>query len=149
MKTFGKFLREALEMLPGTVVILIKPSSFNQRTMYGVSTGRVIFKVTDLRQHGSEFQGITHHHEILDPYGLQMEVLLQGLQIGDTVKSSLQLDGLPNASIIESSIMHSHGLPDTQYKKIDGIKWVKVGFGTATKYDSFHFDMSHKYVWKS
>lgn len=135
-------------MLPGTIVMLIKGGSFSQRTLYGISTGRVIFKVEDLRQHGSEFQGMTKHHELLDPYGWQLEVLLQGLQPGDTMQSYLQLDGLASGSIIETSTKHSHGLPEDQYRKVDQTKWVKVGEG-AKKYDSFHFSPALKYIWKS
>lgn len=140
MKTFGKFLRESSQMQPGAVVMLINGQAFTNRTMYGVSNGRVIFKVTGFHQEGPIFKG-TVTQELLETYDHQVEVLQQGIQRGDMILSHLQLDVLPTGSLIESG--------NDQYKKIDQSKWVKMGEGAIRKYDSFHFDPALKYIWKS
>jgi hypothetical protein len=142
MKTFQRFLRESYELLPGTLLLIVQGGGFSRRIQYGVTTGRVVFKINNLHQHGHEFKG-TPTHEVIDIGGMQTEVLLPGVKPGDIIQSHLQLDGLPGGSIIESTLPGSDG----QYKKTDSMKWTKVGSPTGAKFDSFHFDASLKYKW--
>src|SRR4051812_5927492 len=143
MKTFQRFLREANEMLPGSIVMIVTGGGFSRKTIYGIGSGRVIYKIENIHQHGSEFKGTTTH-TVLDTTESQMEVLLPGLKHGDIAVSNLQLDGLPPGSFIEATVSDGES---NQYKKIDTFKWAGVGESVAKKYDSVHFDMSLKYKW--
>lgn len=142
MKTFQRFLRESHDLLPGTIIIVASGTGFNRRTQYGVTDGRVVYKVHDLIQKGHEFVG-TPTDEVLDINGLQMEVLLNGLRHGDIVQSSLQLLGLPiGAEIIPTTELSIKN----QYKKVSVLKWIQIG-GTSQKFDTFHFAVVLKYKW--
>lgn len=135
-------MRESHELLPGTIIMAISGGGFHRKIVYGVTNGRVIFKVNNIHQHGHEFKG-TVTHEVLDLSGMQSEVLLQGLRVGDIMQSHLQLDGLPSGSVIEPTAPGAVG----QYKKVDSLKWSRMGEAVASKYDSFHFDPALKYKW--
>lgn len=142
MKTFQKFLHESYELLPGTLLLIAQGGGFSRRVVYGVSTGRVVYKINNLHQHGSEFKG-NPTNDVLDINGMQTEVLLVGLKPGGIVQSHLQLDGLPNGSVIESTLPNAN----EQYKKMDVLKWVMVSSPSGKKYDSFHFAPELKYKW--
>jgi len=138
MKTAQSFFRESYEMKPGSILMLIQGGGFNRRIFYGVTNGRVIYRVENLLQHGHEFKGTITNVD-LDSSGMQTEVLLPGLSLGEVMTSHLQLDGLPSGSIIESD--------EGQYRKVETFKWVRSGDSAAKKYDSVHFDPALNYRW--
>lgn len=141
MQTFQKFLREAdSQWLPGTILMAISGSGASRKISYGVTNERLIYRINKIQQIDAEFIGeVSSDH--LDISGLKTEVLLQGLRLNEMVRSSIQLDGLPNGSVIESTSIQK------QFKKIDRFKWTELGSPSMTKYDSVHFDLSEKYMW--